>query len=435
MGTRKGTDAGTALSATAVKYRSTLNAKKANPISRPKKLHRRQKFTKDWFTKEWEQWEDQLVIALGKEGKSNEYTSQQLPGRTIAACATRRSRLKAQSQMFSAKQKDALAPTGNHFPQKEWEEWEDRIIVTHRSAGESWGRISKLLPLRTTCSVLDRWKRANLFLESQPQESVDPTQSSNTLSVTRPARHLVRWEEGEEQLLTSLRTSGKGFAEIAKQFPNRSAMCCEKYWYQNLYGTQGQSTPKSARQSKEWEERLLFSGHYAGLSWKEISRSITARTISACKNQWKRFFASPDQDGSWTPEELTLLTHLRSEGNNWNEISQELPGHTSNACRTQWYRETEGIQGPNFRVRKYDTWTAQEVEILVALYNTIGPRWQEISKHIPNRTARACERFLNCIRTKEDGVGGPPSKFWKEFFMSKLHARNCYSPRCSKLIW
>lgn len=429
MGTRKGSNAEKTSSGRAVKHKSTLNAKKANPVSRPKKLLCRPK-----FTKEWEQWEDQLVIALGKEGKSDKYTSQQLPGRTIGACQGRRCRLKARSPMFSSKQKEVLDPRKD-FSQKEWEEWEDQIIITHHRAGESWGRISKLLPLRTAGSVVDRWKRANLFQEPRPQESVDlQTQSPKTLSIPKPVKLCRRWEQEEDQLLKSLHALGKSFAEIARQLPNRSALSCKKHWHKHLRKTQGPSTHKNSPLWEEWEERLLVSGHYAGLSWNKLSEPITGRTVEACRSHWSKHFASPDQDESWTPEELALLTYLRGEGSGWDEISQELPGHTSNACRMQWYRETEGLRGPSNHQRKHDTWSAEEVEVLVALYNTIGPRWEVICRHIPGRTEIACEDWFHNKVTREDGIGGPPSEFWTEFLMSKLHPRKSYSQRCSKLI-
>lgn len=44
---------------------------------------------------------------------------------------------------------------------------------------------------------------------------------------------------------------------------------------------------------------------------------------------------------------------------------------------------------------------------MIALYNTIGPRFQEICKHIPGRTEDACHRWLHKC-TEEDGGRGVP---------------------------
>ena len=190
-------------------------------------------------------------------------------------------------------------------------------------------------------------------------------------------------------------------------------------WSRDLIKIQGPSTKKIAPQWQEWEERLLVSGYYAGLSWKEIAERIPGRTVRGARTRWTIYLHASDQDESWTSEELALLAYLRSEGLDWDEISQELPVHSSNACRTQWYKETEGIKGPPSHQGTNDTWSAAEVDTLVALYNTIGPRWQEICKHIHGRTESACRSWLKLKCTKEDGVGGPPSEFWKEFFMSR----------------
>ena len=103
--------------------------------------------------------------------------------------------------------------------------------------------------------------------------------------------------------------------------------------------------PPKIKRWKEWEERLLVSGYYAGLSWDEIIQLIPERTTISAKTHWSLHFCLPKQDKPWTSEELTTLTQLRAEGSGWDKISQEVPRHSSNACRTQWYKETEGIQG------------------------------------------------------------------------------------------
>ena len=431
MGTRKGSKAKLASSAAAIKHKSTSNAKKANLVSLPTKPQRRPAVTTGW-----EEWEDGVVIALRKEGTSDKQISQHLPGRTERACQNRwYYKLKAESHSVgsSTQQKDVLASTARrrkHW-QKKWEDWEDQMLVTHHKAGENWESISRMLPPRTAYSVKNRWTQGKLFLDPRTQDAVaTQTQSSETPSVPRAVKTYNHWEKEEEQLLKSLRESGKSWADIATRLPNRSAKGCRTRWCGTLHKRQGpKSAAKSGLQWEEWEERLLVSGYYAGLSWKEINEPITGRTVHGCKNQWTAHFDSPDQDEPWTSEELARLAYLRREGSGWDKVSQELPGHTSNACRTQWYKEAEGIQDPSNHQGVNDTWSAEEVEVLVALYNTIGPRWQEICKHIPGRTEEACRTWLKTRCTKADGVGGPPSEFWEDFFMSKLGPRNLCWPR------
>ncbi len=205
-------------------------------------------------------------------------------------------------------------------------------------------------------------------------------------------------------------------------------------WHRDVIKPEGKPTKKRAPQWEEWEERLLVSGYYAGLSWEDIAKSTTGRSLNGCRYHWDDYFHSANQDEPWTSEEVALIADLRREGNDWDEISKELPGHTTNACRTQWYKETESIQGPSNHQGNNDTWSAEEQGVLISLYNTIGPRWEEIRKHIPGRTETACRSFFKIKCWKEHGVGGPPSEYWEEFFMSKLHPRSPHSPRCFKLI-
>ncbi len=60
------------------------------------------------------------------------------------------------------------------------------------------------------------------------------------------------------------------------------------------------------------------------------------------------------------------------------------------------------------------------------LYNTIGPRWREIAKHIPGRKARTIEEKFYKDRGKWDGVGGPASKYWEDYFKSKFFKSRGY---------
>ena len=366
----------------------------------------------------WETWEDQLILALCKEGKNEKQISQHLPDPTERACSHRRHYLlKAQSQDVS--HKDALASPAprKKYWSKTWEPWEDQIVITNHNAGKSWAEISKMLPPRSASSLRSRWR---LFLAPPPQENVIPeTQSRDTPSVPRPTKVFTCWTRGEDQLITSLRESGKTWVEIARQLPNRTERGCSARWHDYLY--KRQEPPKICRQWEEWEERLLVSGCHAGLSWREVAKSITGRTQGACVTHWHNFFHSSDEDEPWTSEELAQLECLRWEGNNWDEISQKLPGHSPNACRLQWYKKTEGIQGSSSHQGHYDDWSAAEVETLIALYNTVGPRWGEICKHLPGRTESACNNHLYKKCTKADGLGGPPSELWKEFLKSKLN--------------
>ena len=380
--------------------------------------------------KGWEEWEDQLIIALRAEGKTDKQISQHLPGRSKISCQVRRTmKLEARTPHPGTQEKDALA---FHFRKKQywskrWEEWEDQIVVTQRTAGESWERISEMLPPRTPGSVKGR---GELLMKQQPQEAVTPQkQPFKKRSVPTEVKPRHYWKLEEEQLLVRLRESGKIWPEIATHLPLRTPNSCRNHWHGPLRKDQG-PRKKNGPQWEEWEERLLVSGFYACLGWKAIAESIPGRTKFGAKSHWYEHFRAPDRDKAWTPEDLTLLTRLRDEGTGWDEISEAIPGHTVNACRAQWYKVAEDIQGTEDMQGpsqpRPDAWSAEEADTLIALYNTIGPRFQEICKHIPGRTENACHRWLHKC-TAEDGVGEPPSEYWKEYFMSMLRVGSLYS--------
>lgn len=426
MGTHKGSKTRKSLTLPARKCKSPSKSKKPTSVAQNTKSEHFPPAPpvvgQVQLMKAWEAWEDQILLDGRKAGIPVKETSQELLGRSMHACYKRSQMLKPRTQSSDSQQKDALAPLApsKQYWSKKWEDWEDQIVVTHRNAGKSWENISTMMPFRTADSVQHRWKR---LLEIQSQNELVPgTQSINTTLPPKP-----KWNQGEDQLLESLRNSGKSWAEIATQIPTRSKNSCQMRWLNHL-----RQAPAEKRMPRwdEWEERLLVCGYYAGLSWKEIAEPITGRTWSGCMYHWFRYFYSPDQDEPWTPDELALLASLRSRGSGWDEIRQEIPGHTSsNACRTQWYKEAEGIEGPSSHHRPRsqsggtkDRWSAEEIEILVALRNTIGPRWEEIRKHIPGRTADGCKTRFRTKCTTENGVEGPPSESWKEFFMSKCPA-------------
>ena len=368
MGTPKGSETRGPWTSPPRKHKSRSSSKKPASIAQNTRSQhflprasvvRKLKVNKKW--KEWEDWEDQLIITLRKKGKTGKQISEHLPGRSEGACKMRwLKKLKTRSLNVSTHQEDAppFSASKKENSQKPWEDWEDQIVITQSRAGKSWEDISKMLPPRTVHSVRCHW---NSVLEPLIQDAVKPQ--------TRPHTH---WKEWEDQLLKNLVELGHDWVEIAAQLPSRTARSCRTRWTRDLIKIQGPSTKKLAPQWQDWEECLLVSGYYAGLTWKEIAERIPGRTMRGARTRWTIYLHASDQDKPWTSEELALLAYLRSEGRDWDGISRELPEHSSNACKTQWYKETEGIKGPPKHQGTNDTWSAAEVDILVALYNTIG---------------------------------------------------------------
>ena len=374
------------------------------------------------FVKDWEDWEDDIILDLRKEGKSHAQISQHLSHRSERACRGRFGVLKARSQEVRTQKIDVRVSSTPKRPRfaKGWEDWEDQILVAHRTAGWPFQKIQRLLPHRSQESVYQRARRKGLSETSTPGDRQPSNTTSEDIVHSGAEKLAGPWTQEEDQTLRSLRELGFSFQEIAEKFGNRSPDACKNRW---LRIRQDQGPRKiGAHYWTEWEQRHIVSGYYAGLSWEEISKSMTGRTLDACAAQWSHLFRMTDPDEAWTAEDLALLVDLRSQGSSWKDISKRFPQYSINACRTHWYKETEGIPGPLFRRRFRNLWSAGEVKTLVSLYNTIGPRYEKICKHLPGRSAAACINYLHERCTEEDGVGGPPSEFWKEYFASKLHA-------------
>ena len=339
--------------------------------------------------KRWEEWEEKLTLSLRAEGKTYRQISQLLPGRTEAACMNWVARTYEASTMPNC--------------QKKWEDWEDEFILARRKAGCSHYKISELLSHRTAFAVKHRW---NDVLKSRTKATIPaPT-------ATRSPR---RWTLGEDQLLESLRHSGQRWTQIAKNFPDCTVKQCTSRWHHVLH-------PQRTKSWTEWDERLLVPGNFADSSREEIAKSIPERTKCSAMSHWDLYFCLPKQDKSRTLEDLDMPTHLGAEGSGFDQISQEFPQHNSNACRRKHYKEADGIKDGRDR-RRDEIWSAQEKDTLIALHSTIGPRWEEIQKHIPGRTEGACREYFRRHRTKKDEVGNAPSKYWQDYFMSKLHTK------------
>lgn len=405
MGTRKGSKTKVA-SASSVRKRKLRSESKKKPIPmiRDRNTKSRHFARSDHVAGEAKVMQ-QLNVTLRAKRKTAKQTGQHLPGHSENACRTRRTdKADVQTQHSGTQEDDALPVYARkkRHSRRSFEDWEDQIIIERRTAGERWEDISKLLTHRNARTLSCRWNHA---LRHRIEDTV-------VLSI--PGRK-PNWTLEEEQLLVSLRESGKSWNEVAKELPNRTAKrCCER-WYKPFLAVE-RPPRKSLLEWKEWEERLLVSGYYAGLNWEEITTPITKRTIHAARIHWYHHFRAADQDEPWTSEDLRTLTDLRAGGKEWDKISQELCRHSSNACRTQWYKETGGIQSS---IHHQERWTADEIDTLMALYNTIGPRWQEFSKHIPGRTANACLNWFCRYAKKLDRVGEGPSEYWIEYLLSK----------------
>jgi hypothetical protein len=84
----------------------------------------------------------------------------------------------------------------------------------------------------------------------------------------------------------------------------------------------------------------------------------------------------------FTAEEDVRRTELVEQHGDhvWRDIEQLMPGRSSRQCRERWTL----YLSPTIR---NDPWTADEDVQLLRLYQMIGPKWTQLAKSFPKRTA------------------------------------------------
>ena len=280
------------------------------------------------------------------------------------------------------------------------------------------------LPTRTLRSLQDRWSVLSKS-RSQDVKSQRPDLFDGEIVKYR------RWKNCEDELLAALKAEGKNWEYISLQLPRHTTKACVARKGHTLDPLRMSWTPK--------EDEQFLSLHSAGQDLKYIAQQLSPRSEHACRLRWEselKFRAAyiprkttgrteEDEDTlleEWTEEEAQkLITGFHKLGPQWEEIAKKLPGRTGFECgRHFWTRcaETSRIKISQI------PWTRKETQLLVSLCNTIGPRWEEIAKHLPGRTPSACDYKFYVEYRNEDSLGGPAaSEIWERYFEGELCCR------------
>lgn len=158
-------------------------------------------------------------------------------------------------------------------------------------------------------------------------------------------------------------------------------------------------TIKKIKNQKKWtneEDQMLISlaERYREKHWKEISRIFPKKNSLQCFSRYKRIRPGIVK-GSWRKSEDDMILELVAKhGKAWSKISKVMKTRNGKQIRDRFINVLDvGIIKGKF--------SEEEDELLISLYKQHGPKWANISKFFPNRTADMIKnRFHSSIKKK-----------------------------------
>ncbi|KAG6043711.1 hypothetical protein E4U39_004228 [Claviceps sp. Clav50 group G5] len=366
----------------------------------------------------WTVEEHDLLLTLKKAGETWKDISERL-GRTPGACQYQYNQ---RFEVFQTERLDRTPGACQHqYKQrfevsqsskgslqaklnKHWTEEENKLLLTLKEAGGTWEEISESLG-RTSGAC-----RGHYFLKRLEISENESSQGSSQLK-----NETEEWTVEEEKRLFQLKASDETWPEISNRLPGRTDIDCQRRYEERLdaYDTEMSQGSLQAKLNKPWseeEDKLLLKLKEAGGTWQEISESL-GRTPGACRSRYGKHLEvkvseTEKSQGSlqldnervkWTAEEEKLLVQLKASDKTWQEISERL-GRTPRACRIRHGQclEVSVSQGSLQPKNERKKWTAEEEKLLFQL-KVADKTWQEISDHLPGRTANACQVHYNDV--------------------------------------
>lgn len=109
-------------------------------------------------------------------------------------------------------------------------------------------------------------------------------------------------------------------------------------------------TPKQRRKFTPLEDETLKKLVYehGSYNWARIAELMPGRSPKQCRDRYCNYISAPHSNYPWTPaEDEMLLSLLPLLGPKWVEISRHIPGRSGNNTKNRWYKHLSKIYSLN----------------------------------------------------------------------------------------
>ncbi|KAK8837622.1 hypothetical protein M9Y10_036154 [Tritrichomonas musculus] len=109
------------------------------------------------------------------------------------------------------------------------------------------------------------------------------------------------------------------------------------FFQRNYSMPQTKQRRKFTPQEDEVLKRLIYE--IGSFNWNKISELMPGRTAKQCRDRYCNYLSEPHSNCPWNPEEdEILLSLLKLLGPKWVEISHHIPGRLGNDVKNRWYK-------------------------------------------------------------------------------------------------
>lgn len=109
------------------------------------------------------------------------------------------------------------------------------------------------------------------------------------------------------------------------------------FFQQNPQNATSKQRRKFTPLEDETLRRLVFE--FGSYNWGKISELMPGRSAKQCRDRYCNYLSAPHSNYPWRPEEdEILLSLLPLLGPKWVEISRHIPGRSGNNTKNRWYK-------------------------------------------------------------------------------------------------